>query len=189
MSQTFDYYFNQLGRIGSDPIDNSQRTIANTRFSNYLVSNYYDEGTSGKHVDFATMHQSMMVSGMVLGKGVPGSAVDAESNLLYKGVSDIPLEKLQLNPRQFLTVPYLGKGFCDPTIESQLQQGEMIRDRKSVMNNTPLMDGYSLYSTNKQQETFNDMQIQDANRCGISSRILAFGLNVESDHKPFSTKY
>ena len=35
-------------------------------------------------------------------------------------------------PRPFLTVPYLGRGSCDPTIESQLQQGDVVRGKKSV---------------------------------------------------------
>ena len=31
-----------------------------------------------------------------------------------------------------MTVPYLGRGSCDPTIESQLLQGETVRGKKSV---------------------------------------------------------
>ena len=43
-----------------------------------------------------------------------------------------PLEKLQLYPRPFLTVPYLGRGGGNPSLESQLQQGEIVNDKKSV---------------------------------------------------------
>ena len=38
----------------------------------------------------------------------------------------------QLFARPFATVPYLGRGGGNPILESQLQQGETIRDLKSV---------------------------------------------------------
>jgi|LauGreDrversion4_2_1035121.scaffolds.fasta_scaffold681581_2 hypothetical protein len=189
MSQTFDYYFNQLGRIGSDAVDNSQRTLANTRFSNYLVSNYYDEGTSGQHVDFATTQPTIMFSGLAMGRGLNSSVIDSESSLLYQNVNDRPLEKLQLMPRPFLTVPYLGRGACNPTIESQLQQGEMVRDRKSVMNTSPVMDGYTLYCSEPQENKVEEVALQDAFRGGIASRMIAFDKNTEQNHKSFSTHY
>jgi len=46
--------------------------------------------------------------------------------------SERPLEKLNLNQRPFVTVPYLGKGYGDPTLEAQLQQGQIVSDKKSV---------------------------------------------------------
>lgn len=48
--------------------------------------------------------------------------------------------------RPFVTVPYLCRGSCDPVLESLIQQGEMIHDKKSV---STIMDksfgNYSLY--------------------------------------------
>jgi hypothetical protein len=38
--------------------------------------------------------------------------------MLSKGAA--PLRKLQLNERLFKTVPYLGRGSCNPVLESQL---------------------------------------------------------------------
>jgi len=55
---------------------------------------------------------------------------------------------LNLVQRPFLTVPYLGKGSCDPAIESQLQQGELSSDKKStstVMEQSFM--SHSLYPT------------------------------------------
>jgi hypothetical protein len=42
------------------------------------------------------------------------------------------LEKLDIYSRPFATVPYLGRGSCNPDVESQLLQGETVSDRKSV---------------------------------------------------------
>jgi hypothetical protein len=57
-----------------------------------------------------------------------------------------------------LTVPYLGRGSCDTTLESQLKQGDVITNKKSVstiseqsfINNQmyPLMDSIKDTITN-----------------------------------------
>jgi hypothetical protein len=94
-----------------------------------------------------------MFSGMARGTGLIGSAVDAESILKLKTEQDHAVEKLQLFQRPFATVPYLGRGSCDPSIESQLLLGEMVSDKKSV---STIMDksfsNYALYPTDKKME-------------------------------------
>jgi hypothetical protein len=105
---------------------------------------------STSHVDFATKYPGVMVSGTNGGTGLGAMGVDAESSLLWKTQSQRPLEKLQLFPRSFLTVPYLGRGSCDTNLESQLIQGENVRGKKSVatvmeQNFSPL-DKYPLDS-------------------------------------------
>jgi hypothetical protein len=51
--------------------------------------------------------------------------------------------------RAFVTVTYLGRGGGDPTLESQLQQGQNIRDLKSVatVSEKPYID-YQTYPLN-----------------------------------------
>ena len=129
---SFDNTFNNLGRIGFDSIDNTQKNIQNTKFANYNLAAYNKEMLSGSHVNFATSQPTIMFSGFHLGKGLPGSVVDYDTILTIKQENERPLEKLQLNARPFVTVPYLGRGSCDPTLESQLQQGEIAHDKKSV---------------------------------------------------------
>jgi hypothetical protein len=126
-----DYSFFNMGRIGADAVDNTQRTMYNTRFANYTLSNFFSENLSGAHVDFATSQPNVMFNG-VSGVGVHSGSVDVDSMLLLNQTKERSLEKLQLNERPFLTVPYLGKGGGDPTLESQLQQGAMIRNLKSI---------------------------------------------------------
>ena len=108
---------------------------------------------STSHVNFATNQPAVMFSGIARGTGLIGSAVEAESILKLKTEQDHAVEKLQLFQRPFATVPYLGRGSCDPTIESQLLLGEMVSDKKSA---STIMDKsfakYALYPTDKKME-------------------------------------
>ena len=127
-----NYSFNNMGRIGTDSTDQSQRNHFNTRFSNHMLSDFFNAQPANSTIQFATNQPTMMVSGTNLGNGLNGSVVDAESFLKLKVENERPLDKLQLIQRPFITVPYLGRGSCDPTLESQLLQGEIVSDKKSV---------------------------------------------------------
>lgn len=146
---SFSYTFNNMGRIGLDATDLTQRNMHNTRFSNYMLSEFFSDKTTDSQVKFATQQPTMMVSGT----GIAGSVIDVNSMLTLKTEQERPLEKLMLHPRPFLTVPYLGRGSCDPTLESQLQQGEIVSDKKSV---STIMEqsfsNYVMYPTDTNME-------------------------------------
>lgn len=127
-----NYKFHQSDRLGNDMVDRTQRTIQNTAQLNHVMSDYHPDKMANTHMDFATQYPGVMVSGTNGGTGLGGFGVEHESNLLWKSKEERPLEKLQLFTRPFLTVPYLGRGSCDPTLESQLMQGETVRGKKSV---------------------------------------------------------
>jgi len=143
------YTFNNMGRIGLDATDLTQRNMHNTRFSNYMLSEFFSDKTTNSQVKFATQQPTMMVSGT----GIASSVIDVNSMLTLKSEQERPLEKLMLHPRPFLTVPYLGRGSCDPTLESQLQQGEIVSDKKSV---STIMEqsfsNYVMYPTDTNME-------------------------------------
>ena len=139
-----------MDRIGTDVTDQTQRTLYNTRFANYTLANYTSENLSDGHVEFAMKQPTMTTNDMVLGQGINGAVVDDESILNLKKVNERHYEKLQLFERPFLTVPYLGKGSCDPTLESQLQQGEVVSDKKSV--STIMEKSFSQYALYPQDE-------------------------------------
>lgn len=153
MSSTSSYFFNNAGRIGDDVTDQSQRNVYNTRFTNYTLSDYFSDKTTDSHVKFATKQPAVMFSGTTHGSGLHSNVVDDESILKLNTEQDHAVEKLQLFQRPFLTVPYLGRGSCDPALESQLLQGEMISDKKSA---STIMDKsfsqYALYPTDKKME-------------------------------------
>lgn len=129
MSSLHTYVFNNMGSLKADMTDQTQENMQNTRFGNYSVSNYFSNNSTDSQVNFA-MQQPGLFFGR--GGGISSSVIDIESNLFNKIESERGTEKLQLFARPFATVPYLGRGGGNPVLESQLQQGETIRDLKSV---------------------------------------------------------
>ena len=158
MASIYPYTFNGTSRIRNDNTDKSQQTMMNTKFNNYMLSTYFSENRSDAHVKFATEQPSMMFSGINGGAsgGINSFTVDVDSNLNIKKENGRALEKLSLQQRPFLTVPYLGRGSCDTVLESQLKQGDIVANKKSVSTITeqsfnnmyPLIDSIKETVTN-----------------------------------------
>jgi hypothetical protein len=138
------YTFNNLGRLGNDATDASQKTMFNTRLANYNLANYFASSSNDNYIHFATNQPALMYNGTGKGVGVNSAFVDNESYLMLNVKNERPLEKLSLNTRTFVSVPYLGKGSCDPLLESQLQQGELGLNKKT--NNNISENVYSNYT-------------------------------------------
>ena len=176
-----DYKFHQSGRLGSDVTDQSQRTIQNVGYLNSVLSNYSQETSSNQHVNFAMNYTGMMVDTDARGNGLGAFSVENESNLFWKAEGQRPLEKLQLFPRTFSTVPYLGRGSVDPTLESQLMQGENVRGKKSVstvmeqsfmpLDQYPLDDGKKTRANNAKY-TVEELALDGWVRGGKTTRDL-----------------
>ena len=133
MASIYPYTFNGASRIGNDNPDKSQKTIMNTRFNNYMLSAYFSDSHSNEHVQFATNQPAMMFTGLSgASAGINALTVDVDSKLNIHKENGRALEKLTLQQRPFLTVPYLGRGSCDTVLESQLKQGDIITNKKSV---------------------------------------------------------
>lgn len=193
MSSTSSYFFNNAGRIGADVTDQSQRNVYNTRFTNYTLSDYFSDKTTDSHVQFATKQPAVMFSGTTHGAGLHSSVVDDESILKLKVEQDHAVEKLQLFQRPFVTVPYLGRGSCDPALESQLLQGEMISDKKSA---STIMDKsfsqYALYPTDKKMEervnnaahTVEEAALDGWVRGGMSTREMSTDEIMKKNNRP-----
>ena len=198
MSTVNNYLFNNMGRIGMDSTDNTQRTVANTKFANYMLSSYVNDTLSDSHVNFATQQPTVMFSGIAHGSGLSASVVDNDSTLMYRTTNERPLEKLQLMQRPFLTVPYLGRGSCDPSLESQLMQGEIVSDKKSV---STIMDKsfnqYSMYPLdNRMTErvkntsyTVEESALDGWVRGGIASREMEFDPAFQNTNRPADRGY
>ena len=131
-SSVSSYTFNNMGHLNADATDSTQRTVQNTKFCNYSLSNYFSDVASDSHVNFAVQQPTVMFSGSSNGPGLNGSVIDVDTMLSLNKEDERPLEKLQLFQRPFVTVPYLGRGSRDPSLESQLLQGQVISDKKSV---------------------------------------------------------
>ena len=182
MTMTSDFVFNNLGRIGTDEVDNSQKNMENTRYANYMLDNFLIDIPSQDHVKFATSYASMNFRGMGGGVGVPGQIIDDDSKLIQSDTSRA-LEKLQLHERMFVTVPYLGRGYGNPVVESQLQQGEAVADRKSLTTimeqNFMNYDSYPLMADVKDRVTNPAFSIEEValdgwTRGGVASRDMDY---------------
>ena len=53
MSSLNAYIFNNMGSLKSDVTDKTQQSLQNTRFGNYMVSNYFSDNTSDSQLKFA----------------------------------------------------------------------------------------------------------------------------------------
>ena len=65
--------------------------------------------------------------------------------------------------RQFLTVPYLGRGAGDPVLELQLREGEPMGEKKSVSTVTAQsFMGYTLHPSSKDMEEKTGIRIEES---------------------------
>jgi hypothetical protein len=189
MADISSYNFNNMARIGLDSTDRTQRTVQNTRFTNYTLSSYFSQNLADDHVQFAIQQPTVSFNGIAYGNGLSGSVVDIDSALMIKKENERPLENLQLFERPFLTVPYLGRGSCDPTLESQLQQGELVSDKKSV---STIMDKsfakYALYPTDSKMEEHvknsEYVALEGWSRGGISTREMSTDESMKKNNRP-----
>ena len=128
---TKDFKFEQLSRIGDDSCSLSQRNIQNTQSANYLLTNFFVQDCGMKRpIEFATSQPNINFKGSYQ-TSVGGTNINDSSKLL---INDITKNKcrISLNQRPYSTVPYLGRGKCDPLLESQIQQGDFANNKKSI---------------------------------------------------------
>jgi hypothetical protein len=195
MNNTSSYLFNSMGRIGQDMTDETAQHLYNTRFGNYTVSNYFSDSINGSNINFATQQPSIMINST---NGIASGVIDNYSYLLTNTETERPLEKLNLNQRPFITVPYLGRGYGDPTLEAQLQQGQMVADKKSVatLSETSYID-YSTYPmmTDLRNKISNPAySVQEAAmdgwvRGGTSARETTSDSNFSNNARPRDSGY
>jgi hypothetical protein len=134
MASVYDYTFNQLTRIGDDSCDKSQRNVQNANASTYMLNQFRPDCPMSNAMDFALSQPNVNYTGSYQ-LGIGGCNVDESSDLIMSALSR-PRCKLSLTQRPFLTVPFLGRGNSNPVLESQIQQGDLANNRKSLTNLT-----------------------------------------------------
>lgn len=152
MSRDSNYTFYNIDRVEDDKTTQTQKELQNDRFSSYSTTNYFSENSGESQIQFATEQPAVMPNS-VTGSGVGGNNIDGESSLLHDKDKARHLGRLNLMQRQFTTVPYLGRGSVDPSLELQLLEGEPMGDKKStstIMSQSFM--GHTLYPTNQAME-------------------------------------
>lgn len=161
MSTLVNFNFDQLSRIGNDFTTYTQENIMNTNLANYMTYNPYSMDCKGA-MEFATAQPNVFMNG-TYGIG-PGGCNIAESNLLEKSVLTNPNIKISLHERPYKSVPYLGKGNVDVTLENSLLWGDDLREKKTSiklnektyfsLEHYPLMNADSMTDPNKHIESW-----------------------------------
>lgn len=132
MSIKSNYTFDQMSRIGLDDCCISQTNIQNVAACNYTLQNYFATDCSMKKpIDLATTQPGIMYNGGY-NTAAGGCNINESSNLQIGTIQTHPKCKISLYQRPFVTVPYLGRGSVNPLVESQIQQGELQTNKKSI---------------------------------------------------------
>ncbi len=151
-STTSNYTFYNMARIENDNTTQTQESLQNERYADYTTTNYFSENATDSQIQFATQ-QPAVVPNSITGSGVGSEKIENECNLLLETENERNLGRLNLMQRPFLTVPYLGRGSVDPTLELQLKEGELHEQKKSTSTvMTQSFMGYTLYPTNEDME-------------------------------------
>ena len=134
MANVSGYTFQNMSRIGLDDCNKSQTDIQNVASCNYTTQNYFASDCSMKNpINLATSQPGIMYNGGY-NSGAGGCNIDDSSKLQIGSIQTHPRCHIDLFQRPFATVPYLGRGSVNPIMESQIQQGEQIVNKKSTSN-------------------------------------------------------
>jgi len=158
MAYVSNYVFDNISRIGNDNCCVDQKTIQNAGYANYTLQNYFISDCSMKKpIDLATTQPGIFYNGGY-NVGAGGCNIDDSSKLQIGTIQTHPRCHIDLFQRPFATVPYLGRGSVNPIVESQIQQGELNINKRSVNNlseksymkysNTPLLPSVKNRLTN-----------------------------------------
>ena len=130
MASVHNYNFYQTTRLGDDKTDLSQRTLQNSEFANYILDSFRPSCPMNSAIDFATSQPNINFTGSRQ-ISVGGANIAESSKLLINDISRSKC-RISLLERPYLTIPYLGRGKCDPMLESQMQQGDFANNKKSI---------------------------------------------------------
>jgi hypothetical protein len=132
MSNVTPYTFENMSRIGNDTCYLDQESLQNIHACNYLLQNYYaDDCSMRKPIELATSQPCVNYTGGY-NSGAGGCNIDENSNLMIGSIQTHPKCRIDLFQRPFATVPFLGRGSVCPVLEAQMQQGEMITNKRSI---------------------------------------------------------
>jgi len=188
------YTFDNMSRLGLDSCCIDQDTIQDVASCNYMTQNYFASDCTMKNVkSLATSQPGIMYNGGY-NSGAGGCNIDTNSKLMIGTIQTHPRCRIDLFQRPFATVPYLGRGSVNPIIESQIQQGEQLVNKRSVNNlseksfikyhHTPLLPAIKAKMDNSSSKIENDAS-DGWIRGGIPSRELTRDADYFNKHSSY----
>jgi hypothetical protein len=191
MSMTSNFLFDNMSRIGNDDYDVSNRNIQNTNACTHVLDNFSFLNPMNKTINLATNQPNVFCQGSPAG-GINSDNVDENSILKFAPISK-ERERTTAQERLFLTVPYLGRGPSNPVLESQIQQGEHLMNKKSLDPNsevshsnflfTPLIPSLEASLTNP-ANLVEGVAAEGWIRGGLPSRELTRDEDYKVKHRP-----
>lgn len=137
MASVHNYTFDSLTRLGDDQCYVSERTKQNTQYGAYNTTNFFSQNCGlAQPMQFATSMPSVFVNGGFGNSGAGGCNIGSDSNLKIGTIQTNPKCRISLYTRPFVTVPYLGRGPSNPVLETRIQQGDQITNKKSCNTTT-----------------------------------------------------
>ena len=134
MANVSNFTFENMSRIGSDESYMSQSEFQNTGHANYMLQNFFaSDCTMKSPIDLATSQPGIFYSGGN-STAAGGCNINESSDLQIGSIQTHPKSKLDLFHRPFATVPFLGRGSVNPVMEAQIQQGELLVNKRSINN-------------------------------------------------------
>lgn len=132
MASVYDYTFYNLTGVEDDKCYLTEREQQNGKFSSYQTTNFFVNNCGLQQpLQFATSQPNIFVNGGYGNSGAGGCNIDSDSKLKIGTIQTNPKCRISLQTRQFVTVPYLGKGIYKPFLESKIQQGDYVTNKKS----------------------------------------------------------
>ena len=136
MASVYNFTFVNLTGLNDYSCSISEQETQNQNFGNYNVQSYFLPNCGMKKpIEFATSQPNINFSGSHQ-VGMGGCNIDTNSELLIGTINTHPKCRISLLERPFKTVPYLGRGSSNPVLESHIQQGDMITNKKSINTTT-----------------------------------------------------
>ena len=188
------YTFNNLSRIGIDSCCIDQSTIQDVATCNYMTQNFFASDCSMKNpISLATTQPGIMYNGGY-NVGAGGCNINESSNLQIGTIQTHPRCRIDLFHRPFATVPYLGRGSVNPVMESQIQQGDQIVNKKSVntlseksfikYHQTPLIPSIQKMIDNPSNQ-IESISSEGWVRGGVPSRELTRDVDYNNKHSTY----
>ena len=138
MSHVVDFMFNNISRIGQDSYNHTQEATMNNAQASYSLTNL--TGGDAGAVDLSTKFPTMNMKSTAQ-VGPYGNNIDDSTKLIQSKLTNTN-NKINLQERSYLTVPYLGKGSVDVGLENSLRAGDTFKEKKSnvQLNEQPCCD-------------------------------------------------
>jgi len=123
--------FNNSGNINDDSSDLTQSNVQSIQNANYMLSNnIYSNNTFGSAMHNALAQPYLFVRGNS-GASNAGTNIEDSNKLMIGQEQTRAFERLNIKPRMFNSIPFMGRGKVDSDVESAMLQSGPLPEKKS----------------------------------------------------------